>query len=121
MGKAQFRKAPEADFPCPPRPCFTPCPVVAPAPQRDSSRGRDLVLPLDVSLEELYTGGKRRVKINRSQLARAQHDVAQDIFEVVIDKGAPDGHRVTFPGKANVDLPGLPGDVSFVLQERRHE
>jgi hypothetical protein len=58
--------------------------------------------------------------MNHMQLKRTNHTVAQDVFDVEIDKGAPDGHRVAFHGKANAKATGEPGDVCFVLQERRH-
>lgn len=82
--------------------------------------GRDIVLPLDVTLEELFCGATRRVAVNRAQLRRAHHSVSQEHFDVQISKGATDGHRITFAGKANTELGADPGDVCFVLQEKRH-
>mmetsp|Transcript_41713 Transcript_41713/g.120882 ORF Transcript_41713/g.120882 Transcript_41713/m.120882 type:complete len:341 (-) Transcript_41713:91-1113(-) len=88
----------------------------------DSSqpRSRDVVLPLDVTLEELYCGATRRVRVNRTQLRRSRRDVLQDTFAVKIERGAPDGHRVTFPGAARAQPGGEAGDVCFVLQQQQH-
>lgn len=83
----------------------------------DGGRANDVLLPLSVTLEELFSGALRRVTVNRKLLKREGCSLGRDMFEVRIDKGAPDGHWVTFHGQSG----GLgPGDVSFVLQEKRH-
>jgi DnaJ homolog subfamily A member 2 len=39
-------------------------------------------------------------------------------FEVTLDKGAPDGHKVVLRGEAGISEPGLePGDVVFVFSQ----
>lgn len=84
-------------------------------------RGKDVLLPLSVTLEELFSGAVRRVTVNRKLLKREGHSLGKDDFEIRIDKGAPDGHWVTFYGLGGSVL-GAPGagDVSFVLQEKKH-
>jgi hypothetical protein len=44
----------------------------------------------------------------------------KEVLEVPIQKGAPDGHRITFNEKSD-EHPGVtPGDVVFVLKEQAH-
>eukprot|EP00811_Abedinium_folium_P036756 NODE_9435_length_1424_cov_8.234387.p1 GENE.NODE_9435_length_1424_cov_8.234387~~NODE_9435_length_1424_cov_8.234387.p1 ORF type:complete len:378 (+),score=100.94 NODE_9435_length_1424_cov_8.234387:101-1234(+) len=103
---------------------------------------RSLVLPLDVSLSELYNGTARRVKVSLAQLQRAGHHHAAKacgggdgalFFEVPVGRGAPDGHWIEFPmedssSSSSSPSPSAPssssarggGSVCFVLQERRH-
>ncbi|CAK9106393.1 unnamed protein product [Durusdinium trenchii] len=64
-------------------------------PRPSARRSRDVILPLHVPLEQLVCGAIRHI-------------------QVLIPRGAPDGHRITFTGKAG------PGDVIFVLQELPH-
>lgn len=90
-----------------------------------SARNADLVLPLNVTLEELCRGATRRVRLNQTQLRRAGRRVLQDAFEVHIPKGATDGDKITLPcGQSlTTELTSVedhPGNVSFVLQELRH-
>merc|ERR1719198_1260927 len=44
----------------------------------------------------------------------------QEVLEVNIQKGAPDGHKVTFHNKADEIPDGDAGDVVFVLKEKPH-
>jgi len=44
----------------------------------------------------------------------------REILEVHIQKGAPDGHKVTFRDKADEHPDADPGDVHFVLKEQPH-
>lgn len=44
----------------------------------------------------------------------------KEVLEVYVDKGAPDGHKITFYNKAD-EQPGMDaGDVHFVVQEKEH-
>lgn len=44
----------------------------------------------------------------------------KEILEVYVDKGAPDGHKVTFYNKADEHPSHETGDVHFVIQEKEH-
>jgi len=70
------------------------------------------------TLEEIYNGARRRVRMNHTQLWRAGYSPLQDIFEVQIDQGVADGHVVTFP-QVSSGHAGAAGDICFVLQEKR--
>lgn len=44
----------------------------------------------------------------------------KEVLEVYIEKGAPDGHKITFYSKAD-EQPGMEaGDVHFIVQEKEH-
>lgn len=125
-------------------------------------KGKDLSHPMDVTLEQIYSGYTKKLAINRTvidkktgvkectacdgngmvtQVVRMGNMIQQmrqqcgqcngegnsfktikekEILEVYVEKGAPDGHKVTFYNKAD-ELPNHePGDVHFVLQEKAH-
>lgn len=102
----------------PPAPCDADPTVPVPYPSFDlrleNSKASDVFLPLYVPLEEFLCGAIRHVKVNAEELRKAGHILLQDTFEVLVPKGAPDGHRVTFQRKVRG------GDVIFVLQELAH-
>uniref|UniRef100_A0A0E0MPP7 J domain-containing protein n=1 Tax=Oryza punctata TaxID=4537 RepID=A0A0E0MPP7_ORYPU len=42
------------------------------------------------------------------------------VLELVVEKGMPDGHRITFPGEADVKENGVAGDLVMVLRQKKH-
>merc|ERR1719271_2245810 len=44
-----------------------------------------------------------------------------EVLEIFVEKGACDGHKVTFSGKADEHPDADPGDVIFVLKEKEHD
>jgi len=129
-------------------------------PSKARQRTKDIVHPLEVSLEQLYTGCTRKLAVQRDVVdedagiracepcggtgvgpgaARAlmPHIPAactacsgtgktykvrrvRELLEVVVEKGAPHGHRVVFPGKADERPDCQPGDVVVVLHQQEH-
>ena len=74
------------------------------------------------SLEDLYSGATRKVKVTRQRLnpdgktARAD----EKILEIPIRPGWKKGTTVTFPAEGD-ELPGVaPADLSFVVAEKEH-
>jgi len=45
----------------------------------------------------------------------------REVLEVFVEKGAPDGHKVVFSGKADEHPDADPGDVIFILKVKEHE
>jgi DnaJ family protein A protein 2 len=45
----------------------------------------------------------------------------REVLEIYVEKGAPNGHKVTFSEKADEHPDADPGDVIFVLKEKEHE
>lgn len=44
----------------------------------------------------------------------------REVLEIFVEKGALDGHKVTFSGKADEHPDADPGDVIFVLKQKEH-
>lgn len=124
-------------------------------------KGQNVVHQLSVSLEEIYMGKTRKLRMRREviepgsmmsctdcggkgmnirvvrmgpmiqqvqegcracdgQGSQYQSKQVQEVMEVVVPKGAPDGYKLTFHEKADEIPNGIPGDVVFVLQEVAH-
>lgn len=124
-------------------------------------KGQNVVHQLSVSLEEIYTGKTRKLRMRREVIEqgsmstcdvcggkgvqirvvrmgpmiqqvqencracdgqghRFESKQVQEVMEVVVPKGAPDGYKLTFHEKADEIPDGIPGDVVFVLQEQPH-
>merc|ERR1711988_2064169 len=49
------------------------------------------------------------------------HKRITEVLEVLVQKGAPDGHKITFHNKADEIPDGDAGDVVFVLKEKPHD
>lgn len=125
-------------------------------------KGKNVVHPMPVSLEQMFKGHTKKLAINRTvidekigvkecskcngrgfvvQVVRMGNMIQQvqqqcencngtgqfyktkkekEILEVFIERGAPDGHKVTFYNKAD-EQPGYEaGDVQFLLQQKEH-
>ena len=86
-------------------------------------QGEPIKRALQCSLEDLYSGATRKVKVTRQRLnpdgktARAE----EKILEIPIRPGWKKGTTVTFPAEGD-ELPGVsPADLSFVVAEKEHE
>ncbi|CAE7837963.1 DNAJ1 [Symbiodinium sp. CCMP2592] len=112
--KAEF--VPPCTAPTPTAPSPMPSPQIPRLEMLPDAHSSDVVLPLPVSLDQLYCGATRRVRVQAEQLKRIAKKLWQDVYDVKIPCGAPDGHRVTFKDKVCGG-----GDVVFVLQEMEHK
>eukprot|EP01120_Amphizonella_sp_Union-15-10_P016187 TRINITY_DN8453_c0_g2_i1.p1 TRINITY_DN8453_c0_g2~~TRINITY_DN8453_c0_g2_i1.p1 ORF type:complete len:360 (-),score=95.60 TRINITY_DN8453_c0_g2_i1:62-1090(-) len=74
------------------------------------------------TLEELYKGVVKKLKINKSITEdNGTTKTESKIIEINVRPGWKAGTKVTFPGEGN-RVPGVePADMIFVLQERPHE
>jgi len=78
--------------------------------------------PLYCTLEELYNGATKKMKITRKRLSPDGHSLYDDvkILEIIIKAGWKAGTKITFP-KEGDEKPGmLPGDIIFVITEKPH-
>lgn len=131
--------------------------------QGGQQRTKDVMRPLWVTLEELYTGARRTLPITRKvldeeggaaqscdacdgqgvivQLLRMgplvqqmrqpcpkcngagtcqRMRTAREVLDVFVEKGSPDGHKITFHGKAD-ERPGCEsGDVVVLVKQQEH-
>jgi len=71
---------------------------------------------LPVSLEDLYTGTTKKMKITRLRGGRQESKVV----EISVKAGWKEGTKLTFEGEGDEDPSGVNGDVVFVLKEKPH-
>ncbi|KAG0490647.1 hypothetical protein HPP92_007510 [Vanilla planifolia] len=77
---------------------------------------------LSCSLEELYTGSTRKMKISRSVIkANGQTVQESEILTIDVKPGWKKGTKITFPEKGNEKANQLPADLVFVIDEKPHE
>lgn len=82
----------------------------------------ELKRTIECSLEQLYTGCTKKMKITRRVVDPVSHQLQSEekVLEIPIKAGWKSGTRVTFSGEGD-QLPGRPSqDIVFVIQEKPH-
>ncbi|PWN28382.1 DnaJ-domain-containing protein [Jaminaea rosea] len=79
---------------------------------------KDFERPLPVSLEDLYKGAKKKLKIGRRTLSGRQEE---NILEVDVKPGWKAGTKVRYAGKGNELPSGASQDVVFIIEEKSHD
>ncbi|PIN07712.1 Molecular chaperone (DnaJ superfamily) [Handroanthus impetiginosus] len=73
------------------------------------------------SLEELYAGSTRKMKISRSVLdSHGRTRALEEILTIDIKPGWKKGTKITFPEKGNEEPGVIPADLIFVVDEKPH-
>ncbi|XP_065850410.1 uncharacterized protein [Euphorbia lathyris] len=76
---------------------------------------------LPCSLEELYSGSTRKMKISRTVVDGHGRQVQEtEILSIDVKPGWKKGTKITFPDKGNEQLNQLPADLVFVIDEKTH-
>ncbi|KAI7726910.1 hypothetical protein M8C21_014929 [Ambrosia artemisiifolia] len=76
---------------------------------------------LPCSLEELYNGSTRKMKISRTVVdANGQSTLETEVLTINVKPGWKRGTKITFPDKGNETLNELPADLVFVVDEKPH-
>ncbi|KAL2484573.1 DNAJ heat shock family protein [Abeliophyllum distichum] len=76
---------------------------------------------LSCSLEELYKGSKRKMKISRTVLDDSGNpSTIEEILAITIKPGWKNGTKITFPEKGNHEPGSTPGDLIFIVDEKPH-
>ncbi|URE26635.1 DnaJ [Musa troglodytarum] len=74
------------------------------------------------SLEDLYMGAKRKMKISRNVSQPNGRLVPEtEILTIEIKPGWKKGTKITFPGKGNEQVNQLPADLVFIIDEKPHD
>ncbi|CAL9238196.1 unnamed protein product [Arabidopsis halleri] len=76
---------------------------------------------LACTLEELYKGGRRKMKISRvvpDDLGKTKP--VEEILKIDITPGWKKGTKITFPEKGNQEPGVTPADLIFVIDEKPH-
>ncbi|XP_058074699.1 uncharacterized protein LOC131223339 [Magnolia sinica] len=77
---------------------------------------------LPCSLEELYSGSTRKMKISRNVLdANGRLAPETEILTIDVKPGWKKGTKITFPDKGNEQVNQLPADLVFVVDEKPHD
>ncbi|GMJ13145.1 hypothetical protein like AT1G59725 [Hibiscus trionum] len=97
-------------------------------PSRDDgvgSQGNKKAAPVEsklvCSLEELYRGGRRKMRISRTIANEfGKLKTVDEILKIDIKPGWKKGTKITFPGKGNHEPGFTPSDLIFVIDEKPH-
>lgn len=82
------------------------------------SQPSEIVKPLNVSLEELFAGTTKHLKIGRKLYGGGTED---KVLEIVVHPGWKSGTRIKFPRAGNETGPnGEAQDLVFVVEEKSH-
>ncbi|GAB2284876.1 hypothetical protein Dimus_019328 [Dionaea muscipula] len=77
---------------------------------------------LSCTLEELYSGSVRKMRISRTVVDGNGHVVPEtEVLMIEVKPGWKKGTKITFPDKGNEQLNQLPADLVFVIDEKEHE
>lgn len=88
-------------------------------PQQEPEKPSEIVRPLKVSLEDLYTGTVKHLKIGRRLLNGTTED---KVLEINVLPGWKDGTKIRFPRAGNEVPPsGEAQDLVFVVETKPHD
>ncbi|PRW61391.1 dnaJ-like protein subfamily B member 4-like isoform B [Chlorella sorokiniana] len=90
--------------------------------RRPAMEPQKVEVPLNLTLEELYSGCTKRRKVTRSIVDGASGKTmpVEETLEIPVKAGWKEGTRVTFTGKGD-ELPGRPAqDLVFVVKQKPH-
>ncbi|KAH7277727.1 hypothetical protein KP509_38G004200 [Ceratopteris richardii] len=77
---------------------------------------------LPCSLEELYNGTTRKMRISRNVLAAGgKMTMVDEVLSIKIKPGWKKGTKITFPEKGNEQQGLIPADLIFVVDEKLHD
>ncbi|XP_042190686.1 dnaJ homolog subfamily B member 4 isoform X1 [Callorhinchus milii] len=81
-----------------------------------------IVRELRVSLEEIYNGSTKRMKISRKRLNSDGRTTRTEdkILTIQIKRGWKEGTKITFPKEGDETPNTIPADVVFVLKDKPH-
>ena len=82
------------------------------------SKPSEITRPLKVSLEELYSGTTKHLKVGRRLLSGATED---KVLEIQIPPGWKSGTKIRFPKSGNEQPNGDSQDLVFVIEEKLHD
>lgn len=92
--------------------------------QAPSRQAEPVIYPLNVSLEELYHGISKRVRITAKKLVNGASGRTQSVSsekEIKLKPGWKDGTKITFAGEGD-QQPGVkPADIIFIIKSKPHD
>jgi DnaJ family protein B protein 4 len=88
------------------------------SPSSKPEQPLEITRPLKVSLEDLYSGTTKHLKVGRRLLDGSTED---KVLEILIHPGWKSGTKIRFPQSGNEQLDGKTQDLVFVVEEKPHE
>lgn len=91
--------------------------------QSRSQRPEKLKRQLECTLEQLYTGCVKKLKITRKVYDASSQQLREEqkVLEISVKPGWKDGTKITFEGQGDV-LPNRPAqDIVFIIREKPHD
>lgn len=89
-----------------------------PASPAPSAGPSEITRPLKVSLEDLYNGATKRLKVGRKLLNGSTED---KVLEIQVYPGWKSGTKIRFPKAGNEQPHGEAQDLVFVVEEKPHD
>ncbi|MGH0185721.1 UNVERIFIED_CONTAM: hypothetical protein FKN15_018811 [Acipenser sinensis] len=93
-----------------------------PLHRRGKLQDAPVVHELRVSLEEIFRGCTKRMKITRRRLNPDGRTARSEdkILHIVIKRGWKEGTKITFPKEGDETPENIPADIAFVLKDKPH-
>lgn len=89
-----------------------------PASPQTPAGPSEITRPLKVSLEDLYSGGTKRLKVGRKLLSGSTEE---KVLEIQVYPGWKSGTKIRFPKAGNEQPTGDAQDLVFVVEEKPHD
>lgn len=84
--------------------------------RRGPSQAEPIQRTLPVSLEELFTGTTKRIKVTRKRGGRPE----EKLLEIAVRPGWQAGTKITFEKEGDEEPGVIPADLQFVIAEKPH-
>lgn len=93
-----------------------------PGGRPDKKQDPPVTHDLRVSLEEVFTGCTKKMKISRKRLNPDGRTTRSEdkILTVEVKKGWKEGTKITFPKEGDETPSNIPADVVFVVKDKPH-
>ncbi|KAI0072530.1 DnaJ-domain-containing protein [Panus rudis PR-1116 ss-1] len=88
------------------------------SPAPEPSQPTEITRPLKVSLEDLYNGSTKRLKVGRKLLSGGTEE---KVLEIQVLPGWKSGTKIRFPRAGNEMPNGESQDLVFVVEEKPHD
>ncbi|XP_026992248.1 dnaJ homolog subfamily B member 1b [Tachysurus fulvidraco] len=91
-------------------------------PRRGKKQDPPVTHELKVSLEEVFSGCTKKMKISRSRLNPdgCSTRTEEKILTVEVKKGWKEGTKITFPKEGDQKPNNIPADIIFVVKDKAH-
>ena len=81
------------------------------------TEAREITRPLKLSLEDIYGGTTKHLKVSRRKL---DGSTEEKVLEIAVQPGWKEGTKVRFPRAGNENSDGSSPDLVFVVEDKQH-